>query len=141
PTLAGPLRQATIRTAVGHAVSPTVSALAATAAGRLSGAGRAFALMIVSVGLLACGLALHPGAREKPPDSPPAVASRDQQKRKEDARPATRLPAGAVARFGWSPLRIGNSAYALAPDGKTVVAVSPEGIVRRFDASNGRLLE
>src|SRR5262249_28747997 len=56
-------------------------------------------------------------------------------------RPPGLLPAGALTRLGWSPLRIGNSAFTLSPDGKAVVAVAPEGIVRRFDAAPGRLLE
>lgn len=51
------------------------------------------------------------------------------------------LPAGAVARLGSSALRIGNSAFAVTPDGKHIVAVSPEGIVRKFDAATGRQLE
>jgi WD40 repeat protein len=51
------------------------------------------------------------------------------------------LPARAIRRLGWSPLRIGHSAFALRPDGKEIVTVSPEGIARRFDAHTGRLLE
>lgn len=51
------------------------------------------------------------------------------------------LPSGAIARFGGSPLRIGDADFAFAPDGKTIVAVTPQGILRRFDAQTGRLLE
>jgi DNA-binding beta-propeller fold protein YncE len=56
------------------------------------------------------------------------------------AAAADALPAGAIRRLGWSPLRIGNSAFALRRDGKEIIAVSPEGIARRFDARTGRLL-
>ncbi|MBO0698641.1 MAG: PQQ-binding-like beta-propeller repeat protein, partial [Zavarzinella sp.] len=65
------------------------------------------------------------------PDKPPP----------ETASRADRLPDGAVARLGWSPHRVGNSAFALTPDEKEIVTVSPEGIVRRFDAKTGRLIE
>ena len=34
------------------------------------------------------------------------------------------LPEGAVARLGSSRLRVGNSAFALTPDGRAIVAVS-----------------
>jgi WD40 repeat protein len=51
------------------------------------------------------------------------------------------LPPGAVARLGWSLLRIGYAAFALAPDGRTIVVVTPEGNLRRLDAKTGRLLE
>ncbi len=51
------------------------------------------------------------------------------------------LPEGAIARLGSSRLRIGNSDFALTPDGRTIVTVAPEGIVREFDAHTGRLLK
>jgi WD40 repeat protein len=51
------------------------------------------------------------------------------------------MPAGATARIGASPLQVGNSAFALTPDEKEIVAVSPEGIARRFDAATGKLLD
>src|SRR4029077_27820 len=51
------------------------------------------------------------------------------------------LPPGPIRRLGWSPLQIGNSAFALSPDGKEIVTVAPEGIARRFDALTGRLPE
>jgi WD40 repeat protein len=38
-------------------------------------------------------------------------------------------------------LRIGNGAFALTPDERTIVTVTPQGVVRRFDAKSGRLLE
>jgi WD40 repeat protein len=51
------------------------------------------------------------------------------------------LPPGAVARLGWSPLRIGYSDFTLTPDGRTIVVVTPQGNLRRLDAQTGRLLE
>ena len=52
------------------------------------------------------------------------------------------LPNGAVARLGWSPLRIGSdSAFAFAPDNRTIVVVTPQGNFRRLNAQTGRLLE
>jgi WD40 repeat protein len=50
------------------------------------------------------------------------------------------LPEGAIAWMGSSRLRIGNSDFALTPDGKVIVTVAPEGMVREFDAQTGRLL-
>ena len=60
------------------------------------------------------------------------------------AQPADRaeaLPEGAVGRLGSGRLRIGNSAFALLPGGKQIIALSPEGLVRKFDANSGKLLE
>lgn len=51
------------------------------------------------------------------------------------------LPTGAVARLGWSHLRLGFAALAFAPDGKSIVAVTRHGNLRRFDVKTGRLLE
>jgi WD40 repeat protein len=51
------------------------------------------------------------------------------------------LPPGAVARLGWSPLRIGYTNFVLTPDGRTIVVVTPQGNLRRLDAQTGRLLE
>ncbi len=51
------------------------------------------------------------------------------------------LPSGAVARLGWSPLRIGYADFALTPDGRTIVVVTPQGSLHRLDAQTGHLLE
>ena len=51
------------------------------------------------------------------------------------------MPKGAIRRLGAGRLRIGNSAFTLTPDEKSIVALSPEGILRKFDAETGRLVE
>ncbi len=98
--------------------------------------GKTMLLFACVLSLLAgAGLAAHQSLavaldEPAPPAAvPPAVADGDP------------LPAGAVARLGSPRRRIGNSAFALTPDGKHLVAVSPEGIVRKFDATTGRQLE
>src|SRR5437762_2528511 len=91
-------------------------------------------LVAVAVGLL--GLVAGGSCLAGLPARKPAVAAAPPPPVAPDA-----LPAGAIRRLGWSPLRIGSSAFALCPGGKEIVAVAPEGIVRRFDARTGRLLE
>jgi RNA polymerase sigma factor (sigma-70 family) len=119
PVLAGSLRQALL------------AALAGVRRPALLGLG--WKLACVSL-LLAAGLGVSwllgtPAAR-------PVVAVAPALPAAPDA-----LPAGAIRRLGWSPLRVGNSAFALCPDGKEIVTVSPEGIACRFDARTGRLLQ
>jgi RNA polymerase sigma factor (sigma-70 family) len=75
------------------------------------------------------------------PAEKPGVAAEKPAAPLPEPAPPDALPAGAIHRLGWSPLRIGNSAFALSPDGKDIITVSPEGIVRRFDSGTGRLLE
>jgi WD40 repeat protein len=74
----------------------------------------------------------QPPADPKPPraDGPPAAT-----------RTEPPLPAGAVARLGWDPLRLGHAPAALTADGKRVVAVSAAAVVHVFDAATGRLLD
>src|SRR5262245_52050153 len=86
----------------------------------------------LAAGVVVAGFALASGPADPVPpaaENPPAATGGD------------RLPNGAVARLGWSPHLVGNSAFALTPDEKEIVAVSPEGVVRRFDANTGKLLE
>jgi WD40 repeat protein len=59
----------------------------------------------------------------------------------EGANPGEPLPRGAARRFGSSRLRIGDAAFALSRGGRVVLTVSPEGILREFDAHNGRFLQ
>jgi RNA polymerase sigma factor (sigma-70 family) len=133
PTVAEPLRTAVVRSAVsGISPSPAVTALVNATAGPSL---RTAALAVMVVGASVIGLALAAGARE-PKEDPPAVAG--PAARTTD--PGSSLPEGAVVRLGWSPHRIGNSAFALTQDGKEIITVAPEGIVCRFDATTGRLL-
>jgi WD40 repeat protein len=84
---------------------------------------------LLAVALAVAYVAVGPKAPIPAAEMPAAVG-------KPDA-----LPAGAIRRLGWSPLRIGRSAFALRPDGKEIITVSPDGIALRFDARTGRLLE
>ncbi|MBX9627271.1 MAG: WD40 repeat domain-containing protein, partial [Gemmataceae bacterium] len=127
PGVSATLHDAAVRAAAGGAASPAVAALANEA----PGAG--FRLGWAAVGVLAGGLVFGVGAVMMTlPADPPAVAP--------PPRPAEPEPARPVARLGWSPHRIGNAAFALTADEKEIVTVSPEGIVRRFDAATGKPL-
>src|SRR5581483_12377373 len=75
------------------------------------------------------------------PAASPISADEDKSPTPRTEQNPEALPNGAVARLGWSPLRIGNAAFALTPDGRTIVTVTPQGLVRRFDANTGQLLE
>src|SRR5262249_3888973 len=76
-----------------------------------------------------------------PAAPPPVNAVEDKAASAGTDLLGTPLPEGAVARLGSSRLRIGNSAFALTPDGRTIVTVAPQAIVRQFDANTGGLLE
>jgi RNA polymerase sigma factor (sigma-70 family) len=132
----------TVLRATGSKVAAVTSAISATATtvadeiiatiavSKIKAAAVALFFFAIVAGI---GWAAYPKPQSSPPQvTPPLVAGN---------RPADALPGGAIARLG-SPLRrIGNSDFALTPDGKEIIAVSPEGIVRRFDANDGRLLE
>jgi RNA polymerase sigma factor (sigma-70 family) len=142
PAVAGLLRQATLRAARdGGSVSPAVAALADgfRQPVRLAPWKALLAAAVVG-GAVAVGLASRPGAPDRP-TAPPAAAADDKRPVPVPDPQGEPLPEGAVARLGSSRLQIGNSAFALTPDGRTIVAVSPEGIVRTLDAQTGRLLE
>ncbi len=64
------------------------------------------------------------------PQTPPQALEVDNQ-----------LPPGAIARLDADGIRIGNSAFTLTPDEKWIIALSPEGIVRKLDAQTGKLVE
>ncbi|HYH64566.1 MAG TPA: WD40 repeat domain-containing protein, partial [Urbifossiella sp.] len=88
--------------------------------------------VVVTVGMVALALAgLAPG---RPPHSavcapiPPAAETGEVP-----------LPDGAVRRFGTARSRVGDGPLAVTPDGKSVVAVSPQGRVRVLDARTGRV--
>lgn len=133
PAVADPLRATVVRSAVsGASPSPTVAALIDGVAGLSF---RTVWLAVVGIGALAAGLAFAVGTGPSNEESP-TLASLVSHSADTDSS----LPDGAVARLGWSPNHIGNSAFALTPDGKEIVAVSPEGTVRRFDAVTGKLL-
>ncbi|MFO0811296.1 MAG: sigma-70 family RNA polymerase sigma factor [Gemmataceae bacterium] len=123
PPALGALRGKLVAAASGS-VAPAVAALADVAV--RSAAWPGWTTAVVLVGLAGLGS----GVVTLAPQDPPA------QRREAEA-----LPDGAVIRLGSSQLRIGDSAFALSADGKTVVAVSSQGTVRTFDAANGRALE
>jgi RNA polymerase sigma factor (sigma-70 family) len=124
PVLAGSLRQATVAALAGVR-RPVMFALGWK--------------IVTAITLLAAGLGVTWLAM-MPADKPGVAAEKPADRLDVPAAPDA-LPAGAIRRLGWSPLRIGNSAFALSPDAKEIVTVSPEGIARRFNAVTGRLLE
>lgn len=143
PSLAGTLREATLRAALrGGSLPPGVAALTGRALGSLF-AGRWRAILVAALGLLGsgAGLALLTGAQGKEGAATPQPAVEEKVASPQAEALEDALPQGAVARLGSARLRVGNSAFALTPDGKAIVAVSSEGVVRRFDAQTGRLLE
>jgi WD40 repeat protein len=90
---------------------------------------------IIAVGALGIALKQSPPAREPAP--PPRVDGSPSPIRADDLP----LPAGAAARFGWDPLRVGNARAAQTSDGKRVIALSAGAVVHVFDAATGKLLE
>jgi RNA polymerase sigma factor (sigma-70 family) len=145
PAVAGLLRQATLRAVRdGGAVSPAVAALTGAIRQPASVATWKVLLVAAVAGLVGVGLASRSGLPEQGEEqgAAPSVATADDTPRSPPDDPQEEpLPTGAVGRFGSSRLRIGNSDFALTPDGRGIVTVSPEGVVRKFDAQTGRLLE
>jgi WD40 repeat protein len=144
PVVAARLREATLQAVHQPGiVSPAVAALM-NAAGTWTS--RRMILAAAALGLVGtvAGWTLLPASPEQTTDpaGPAQVARADEQgPLPKPDRFEEPLPERAVARLGSSRLRIGNSAFALTPDGRVIVTVSPEGLVRRFDANTGRLLE
>lgn len=146
PTLAASLREAALRAArPGANVSPLVSELVHEACKPLF-VGCKRILVIAILGLMGSGVGVAsrmgwPEQSALSTSSPPPSADEDKPASPHVQHDPNALPRGAVARLGWSPLRIGNAAFALTPDGRTIVTVTPQGLVRRFDAKTGQLLE
>jgi RNA polymerase sigma factor (sigma-70 family) len=145
PSLAGVLRQATLRAALGSLpLSPRVAALAdGTLASVFVARCRALVIVavlaLVGVGTSWALLAGSKGTGER--SISPALSAREKPASPKADATGGDLPEGAVARLGSSRLRIGHSAFALTPDGRAIITVSPEGVVRKFDAQTGRLLK
>jgi RNA polymerase sigma factor (sigma-70 family) len=145
PSLAGALRQAALQAALGGSpLSPGVAALTDGALGSALIARCRALLIAAALGLVGVGtgwalLARPKGTGESAASLAVAAGEKPTSPRADAAGDG--LPERAVARLGSSRLRIGNSAFALTPDGRVIVTVSPEGVVRRFDAQTGRLLE
>jgi RNA polymerase sigma factor (sigma-70 family) len=117
----------------GGQASPAVAALASAGSRIAPVRGILMTAVCGLAGLAAvAAVSSQPPVPKAPPraDGPPATT-----------RPDPPLPAGAVARLGWDPLRMGVARAALAPDGKRVIAVSATGIVHVFEATTGRLLD
>lgn len=86
---------------------------------------------VIGIGVLTVAL------RQARPGSRPAPPPRAEVKSADDVP----LPAGAVARLAWDPLRIGHAMSALTADGKKVIAVAGGAVVHTFDAATGKLLD
>lgn len=129
PAVSARLRDGAVALATGTAAPPPAVAAVAAAVGRTLPARSAVAL---AVGLVAAALAgLAPGREPRVSavaPLPPAAETGEVP-----------LPDGAVRRFGAARLRVGDGPLAVAPDGKSVVAVSPQGRVRVLDAGTGRV--
>ncbi len=146
PTLAGLLREAAIQ-AIRDEGSASAAALAlAKGVGQslMVVSGRT-ALAVAVVGLVGLGLGLASLSAWQQPagpaEDPPAAAAKVPPAAPRGDLMEEPLPEGAVKQLGSSRLQIGASAFVLTPDGRTIVAVSPEGIVREFDANTGRFLQ
>jgi RNA polymerase sigma factor (sigma-70 family) len=103
--------------------------------------------LLLTVGLVVAGARVLTrqtlAARETAPVAPKAAPPVE-----EEAQPPTNppgnplaLPAGALARLGWDPLRPGHFRATLTPDGKKVIALSDAGILHVCEAATGKLLE
>jgi RNA polymerase sigma factor (sigma-70 family) len=145
PTLAAALREAALRAARQGAIeSPLVSALVHEACKPFVLASWKTILIVAILGLVGTGVGVasrfgRPEQAARPADPPPPAEEKRPSPRAELDPDA--LPQGALARLGWSPLRIGYANFALAPDGRTIIVVTPQGNLRRLDAKTGRLLE
>jgi RNA polymerase sigma factor (sigma-70 family) len=138
PLLAESLRATVLRLAGdGGRASPPVLALADGVRPCVFTAGWKAILVVAVVGLAGAGIGLASLAHR--PEPPPSADNKPSAPKAE--RDGDPLPQGAVTRLGSSRLRIGNGAFALTPDERAIVTVTPQGIVRRFDAKTGRLLE
>src|SRR5262249_59218376 len=77
------------------------------------------------------------GGAARPAAPPPAVEKEAPAARKD--LHGDPLPPGAVARLGTARQRAAGSHLAVTADGREVVAVGPDMIVRRFDPQTGEL--
>jgi RNA polymerase sigma factor (sigma-70 family) len=126
------------RTLDGVAGAPgAVSAAAAALAKGVVSSRWHLSVLLLGLTFVAAGAGLWgthaaaPPAQPKGNDGPAVAARRD---RHGDA-----LPPGALARLGTVRQRAPGSHLAVTADGKEVVAVGPDMIVRRFDARTGEL--
>lgn len=146
PTLAAPLCDTVLQAARrGGSLSPLVTALVHETCKPLIFTSWKTILIISFLGLAGTGAGVASWFVWQTPIASPVVppSATDDGKlasARAQGNPDA-LPPGAVARLGWSPLRIGNAAFALTPDGRSIVTVTPEGLVRRFDATTGKLLK
>ncbi len=146
PAIAEPLRGATLWAACnGGSTSALVSALANGVSQSAFTASWKTILVVATLGLFGVGMGVAalsgwPKPAPEPAAPPPAVADDKPALPRVDHH-GDPLPKGAIARLGSSRLRIGNAAFALTLDGRAIVTVSPQGVVQRFDAKTGRLLE
>jgi RNA polymerase sigma factor (sigma-70 family) len=101
-------------------------------------------LILALGGLVGAGFALmlseHPAGRAGEVTDGEASRAPDAGRADAAAPGGEALPAGAVARLGSNRLRIGDGSVAVSPDGKTLVGLSPGGVVFTFDAASGREL-
>ncbi|HZV07434.1 MAG TPA: sigma-70 family RNA polymerase sigma factor [Gemmataceae bacterium] len=140
PAFTAPLRDAVLRTArQGGSLSPLVSALVKEACKPLLVIHWKTILIVVFLGMVGTGVGMASRFAGSALDSPLSAEGKPAAPRVELDPEA--LPQGAVARLGSARLRIGNAAFALTPDGRSIVTVTPQGLVRRFDAVTGQLLE
>jgi RNA polymerase sigma factor (sigma-70 family) len=146
PSLAGPLREAALQAARDGVTSPAVTLLARGAVQPGLGVPWKTLLAVAAVGLVGVGIGLasrsvQPEQTAAPAEGPPLAEGKDPPAAPRGDPLGEPLPEGAVKRLGSSRLRIGNSAFAMTPDSRTIVTVSPEGIVREFDANTGWFLQ
>ncbi len=96
-------------------------------------------VLALAVSLAGAAALCLPTAGPQPPAAPVELV---QPKVAEPARldlHGDALPAGAAARLGTVRLRAPDSEIAVSADGREVIAVSKDLVVRRFDAATGAL--
>lgn len=142
PALAASLRQIALSSVRdGASISPLAAALVKEACKPFFISIRKAIFIIALLGFTGTGAAMMAlSSRPEQTEEPVAAINDKSAPPRIDLDPEA-LPAGAVARLGSARLRIGNAAFALTPDGKAIVTVTPQGTVRVFDANTGRLLE
>jgi RNA polymerase sigma factor (sigma-70 family) len=128
------LAETVSRCAAGGPVGPAVAALLPTAGPSRV---RVWAGLFALVGGLAAGAGLigSPARPDRPADAPPSPAAGVDLS-------GDPLPAGSVARLGAARFQNGSlvNHIAYTPDGRTLVTVGWDGVVRVWEADTGREL-
>src|SRR5579871_3964708 len=129
PTLAASLRDTVLGSIrPGARLAPMVSALVHEACKPLIFTSWKAILLSAVLGLAGVGAGMASRFAAQTPAPPPSSADDGKTAPPHAERNPDAPPPGAAARIGWSPLRIGNAAFALTPDGRAIITVTPQGL-------------